>query len=347
VTTCIDVAVRPYVATVDEIRPYLPRAWQDVRLPVPWRTRYPLPVEKDAVGDPLSPATAARVLLEDGGAEYAVLIPPTMGLQPDPELGGAVAAAVNEWLALNWLEEPAAGGRFKGSIRIDPRSMDRSIAEIERWGNDPRFVQVAIPLRGHLPYGDVRYWPIWEAAGEYGLPVAIDADPGGAGVEYPPTMTGWPATFTEYVTMDAWNAAGHVASLVCQGAFERFPNLVVVVVTGAFDVAATLMWRVDKEWAQNRIEVPWVERRPTDYVADHVRYVLHVSDGPRDAAAFGELIDLTASSGLLMFGSRYPGWEYEPAIEARERLGDGIREPIMRTTAAKTYALESRVEAQA
>ena len=339
-TACIDAAVRPYAATIDEIRPYLPRAWRDVRLPVPWRTRYPMPIEKDAVGDPLSAATAARVLLGEAGAEYAVLVPPTMGLQPDPELGGAIAAAVNEWLAAHWLDEPAAGGRFKGSIRIDPRSVDRSIAEIERWGGDARFVQVAIPLRGHLPYGDARYWPIWKAAAEYRLPIAIDADPGGAGVENPPTMTGWPATFAEYATMDAWNAAGHVASFVCHGAFERFPGLIVVVVTGAFDVAATLMWRVEKEWVQNRVEVPWVERRPTEYVADHVRYVLHVSDGPRQAAAFGELIALTESAGLLMFGSRYPGWEYESAAAALERLPDETREPIMHATAARTYGLE-------
>jgi predicted TIM-barrel fold metal-dependent hydrolase len=339
VNACIDCAVRPYVAAVDEIRPYLPTAWRDVRLSFPWRTRYPLPVEKDAVDDPCSPAAAARVLLEEGEAEFAVLVPPTMGLQPDPELGGAVAAAVNDWLAVHWLDEPAAGGRFRGSIRIDPRSIGRSIAEIERWADDPRFVQVAVPLRSHLPYGDARYWPVWEAAAEHGLPIAIDADPGGAGVEHPPTMTGWPATFAEYATIEPWNGAGHVATFICHGAFERIPGLVVVVVGGAFDTAATLLWRLDKEWLQGRVEIPWVERRPTDYLADHVRYVLHVADGPRSAVAFSELVDLTESAGLLMFGSRYPGWEYEPSSAALARLRDEIREPIMRGNAAQTYRM--------
>ena len=52
-------------------------------------------------------------------------------------------------------------------------------AEIERRGDDPRFVQVMLAIRTSEPLGRRKYWPMYEAAEAHGLPIGIHF--GGAG----------------------------------------------------------------------------------------------------------------------------------------------------------------------
>ena len=52
-----------------------------------------------------------------------------------------------------------------------------------------------------------------------------------------------------------------LTSLIAEGAFERFPELRVVLLESGFGWLPPLLWRLDKEWKGLRREIPWVKQR--------------------------------------------------------------------------------------
>ena len=52
-------------------------------------------------------------------------------------------------------------------------SSAQAVAEIDRLGDDPGMVQVLMASAARMPYGQKHYWPIYRAAVEHNLPVAI------------------------------------------------------------------------------------------------------------------------------------------------------------------------------
>jgi predicted TIM-barrel fold metal-dependent hydrolase len=341
----IDVAVHPAVHNDDEFRSYLPEPWKSVSLSHQLGQRYTPPFHdyhSDATpkaGDfPGSdPALAGSFLFDRFGIELAILVPLTRSLVPNPRHGTEIAAATNEWLAAKWLGEPH--GRFRGSIRVCPTDPRGAVAEIEKWAGDPRFVQVAVPLSVHAPYGQERYDSIWAAAASHGLPVAVHAD-GSGGVELAPTMAGYPTHFAEYHTLFPMTGVIHLASLICSGVFNRFPDLKFVFGDGGIDLYRPLLWRLAKDWKSARYEMPWVDRNPLDYLTDHVRFVVHREEGPEDEAQFVQLLELTKADDLLMFGSNYPFWNLVDPQKWAAPLTDSSRSRVLMTNARELYRLE-------
>jgi predicted TIM-barrel fold metal-dependent hydrolase len=252
----------------------------------------------------------------------------------------AVAAATNDWLAATWLgPEHNSDGRFKGSIRVSPRSPIDAVAEIERWAGHPHFVQIAVPLSAHAPYGQHHYLAIWEAANKHKLPVAVHDDGGGIGIEFPPTAVGHPTNFIEGFMMQPFNATIHLASLIVEGVFEQFPDLVFVFADGSYDAAGALLWRLDKDWKAARSDIPWTLRQPSHYLADHVRFVLQRWDGPSKSADAAMIAEMWDAANLVMYGSNYPHWDYLPIGDALATLPVAGRDRIMGGNAADLYRL--------
>ena len=82
----------------------------------------------------------------------------------------AFCRALNDWLVKEWLDRD---GRLRGSIVIPVQSVEKSVKEIERCAQDPRFVQVLMLVMGDMPLGKRHYWPIYAAAERLGLPSAF------------------------------------------------------------------------------------------------------------------------------------------------------------------------------
>src|SRR5206468_4077992 len=76
-----------------------------------------------------------------------------------------------------------------------------------------------------------RYWPIFAAAQEAGLPVAIHAFGYGG---YPITAGGWPSYYIEEMVGHAQACQAVLSSLVLEGVLERFPRLKIVLVEAGF-----------------------------------------------------------------------------------------------------------------
>jgi predicted TIM-barrel fold metal-dependent hydrolase len=243
------------------------------------------------------------------------------------DFANAYANAVNDWLAAEWL---ARDPRLRAGLVVKPDDPSGAAAEIARLAGDSRFVHVLLPVRADRPYGNRFYWPLLEAAVEHGRPLALHF---GGSSGNPPTPVGWPSYYLEeYVGM------GHIfeaqlTSLIAEGAFERFPELRVVLLESGFGWLPPLMWRLDKEWKGLRREIPWVRQAPSATIRERVRVAVQPVDGPPDPAGLAQLLDRLGSDELLVFSSDYPhahlrtyeeslGPVVSPELDARIRSGN-------------------------
>jgi predicted TIM-barrel fold metal-dependent hydrolase len=307
----IDALVRAIPASDDEIVRHIGRPLNSIPLGSPFGQRYVPPIDDvhpragggpDRYGDP---GFVADVLFGQLGIELAILIAANRIIRTDRRHEIAVMRATNQWLAERWLESP--GGRYRASIQLAPHNARESVAEIERWASHPGFVQVAVPLQVHAPYGEEEFFPVLEAAAEHGLPVAIHGD-GGGGAEFTPTMAGVPTSFVEYHTVYPLGAMVHLVSLISEGVFDRLPKLTVVLTDGCAAVFPPFLWREDAKARALKEEMPWVGRRPTDYLSQ-VRFIPRRDDFPRDPSQLETMIRLSREGASLLFGSNFPMWD--------------------------------------
>jgi predicted TIM-barrel fold metal-dependent hydrolase len=188
----------------------------------------------------------------------------------------------------------------------------------------------------HAPYGEERYFPVFEAAVRHRLPVAIHGD-GSGGIEMPPTMAGLAHHFVEYHTLFPLNGIIHLGSMVSEGLFDRLPDLRVVFTDGGFAVFTPLLWREDAKARALKDEMPWVAGRPSEYLRQNVRFVLRRDDIPGDAANLQTALDLAHASETLLYGSNYPMWDMVEREPAPVPDGGGLREAFFGQTALALY----------
>jgi predicted TIM-barrel fold metal-dependent hydrolase len=201
-------------------------------------------------------------------------------------------------------------------------------------------VQVLLADRLEKPVGHAKYWPILEAAAHHCLPIAFH--PGGRGMN-PITGCGWPSFYYEDHVGYPQAALSHLASLIFEGAFDRWPELKVVVVEGGFSWAVPFSWRLDSCWRLLRDEVPHLQRAPSEYVRERVWFTTQPIEEPVPPASLAAVLAQLERAGLgarLMFSSDYPHWDFDnPDVVLPRGLGDEIRARIFGATASALYGI--------
>ena len=188
-----------------------------------------------------------------------------------------VHRAQNQLVQEKWLDfDP----RLRGAIVVPFEDASTSVEEIDRWAVDRRFVQVMFPFRTGQPMGQERYWEIYEAAVHHDLPVGLHP-----AVQHTHTGAGWPSFYFEHHTGLPNVLFAQVASLICEGTFDRFPDLRIVIVEGGWTWMAPLMWRLQRAWNQLRDEVPHLQRSPSEYIREHFWFTTQPVDQPGAAPA--------------------------------------------------------------
>ncbi|TDE59697.1 amidohydrolase [Nonomuraea mesophila] len=283
------------------------------------------------------PAFTARQLLDGHGIDRAVLIGGEvlgLGAMPDPDAAAMIASAYNRWLATTWFD---ADDRYRGYLVVGAQDPVLAAREIRRAAEDERFVGVLLPLTDLL-MGLRHHYPIYEAACEVGIPVAVHPNSGeGIFRTSPPMAGGTPTYYVEWHSGLSQVFQANVISLVCHGVFERFPNLKVIITEGGLGWIPDVMWRLDKNVRGLRDEVPWVRRLPSEYIVDHVRFTTQPLPEPKRRHHLHVLCEIAGADRTLMFSSDYPHWDFDDPRHALTALPPAIRQRVSSDNAIETY----------
>ncbi len=288
------------------------------------------------------PDTMRRQHLDAFGIDYAVLTGSNIlavGVIPEIDYGTALARAYNEWLVNYWLAEDP---RFLGALLINPQDPPRAAEEIRRAGSHPKIVQVLMSSATRIPYGQRFYHPIYQAAEEMGLPVAIHPGTEGRAIANPPTSAGWPTNYLEWHTGLSQNFMAQVTSLVLEGVFELFPGLKVVCIEGGLAWMPHLMWRMDKNWKGLRSLVPWLERPPSEYIIEHVRLTTQPIEEPERPEHLLQILEMMHADRTVMFSSDYPHWDNDSPLHVLRALPADLAERIFYRNAQELYGLPAK-----
>jgi predicted TIM-barrel fold metal-dependent hydrolase len=284
------------------------------------------------------PEAVGRAIFEEQRCDFAVLHPMSSGIMPDRHLGTAIATATNTMMVERWLDSGSYADRFRGTIRVDPDDVEAAVGEIARWKDHPRVVQIGIPLQAQQPYGRPHYKPLWRAACEANLPIAVHLEMG-AGITHPPTPSGITRTYSHLAGYQPMNFVFHLMNMIAEGVFEEFPELKIVWADGAADMLTPFIWRMDTFGRPHLEQTPWAPRMPSDYLRDHVYFVHSALDGPGDAEFAAEWLRMTGKEDMLMFGSSYPDWQFITTDRLPRAWTAEQREKVLWRNAASLYGL--------
>ena len=345
-TGIVDCDVHPYPMNTDEIRAHLPMPWRD-RFGGGGRGFFGNPVHGARLdstppgGGPTGsdPDFLRKQLIDEFGIAYAILLPRAFAnVHPDPDLGTAIAAAYNDWLAETWLDRHNADGVFKGSITINTNDPVAAAKEIDRWAGHPHFVQVMTDSGARAPFGQRQYYPIYEACERNGFRFAVHPGTDGMGINEQPSP-GYPTHYIEWHTCLSLAFQAHLVSMITEGVFERFPGLGVTLTEGGVSWVAPLMWRLDAEWKALRSEVPWLTKAPSAYLRDHVRISSQPLENPDNTKHLLQMFEMMDAEHILMFASDYPHWDFDSPTHAFPRLPQEMHDRIFSTNAREWYRL--------
>ena len=271
-------------------------------------------------------------LLDECAIDYGILN--SLGLlncHEVPELAAEIARALNDWMT-EWMDQEP---RLLGALVVPYEYPDLAVAEIERCAGDRRWVQLILPDSAEDPLGSHKYWPVYEAAVAHGLPVAVHT----AGY-WPHLDTGWPSYYLEEHVANSLRMTAQLANYICEGTFDAFPELRIVLTEAGVAWSAPLMWALDNAWELLAEGVPGLERRPSEIFREQVWFTTQPIEEPDDPAELAQMIRHAGLEDRLLFATDYPHWDFDSPTQALPRsLGDELRHKILAGNACALYGL--------
>lgn len=345
----IDCDVHNNFKSESELLPYLEEPWKSLVAQFGTRISFtygsPLGVQrKDAIppngGGPGSDQLfLKKQLIEPYNMEYVILNGEALiqiSNLPDMDYASALASAYNNYLAEEWL---SPNEKFKGSMLIASQDPQQAANEINRIGSHPDIVQVIMASAAPRPYGQRFYHPIYEAAEKNGLPVCIHPGGEGSGISNAPTSAGYPSNYLQWHTNLPQNFMAHLVSLVCDGVFEKYPNLRFVLCEGGVAWLPHLMWRMDKNFKALRAFSPWLKKMPSQYIRDHCYLTTQPVEEPENPKHLLSIFDMIDAENMLLYSSDYPHWDFDDPTKILKGLSAEAKNKILYQNAKNLYNL--------
>lgn len=278
-------------------------------------------------------------LLDKRELEHAILLgsPPFWAPSsiPNKDYGNAICRAYNDYTVEQWLDKDE---RLAYSLTVNHQDPDEAAAEIRRLGEHSQVVAVNLTPRTDRPFGNKAYDPIYEAAEETDLAITIHPGYDAAGIHgHPPSPAGYPNMSVESRLVRPTQIQAHISSLVFEGTFEKFPELRVACLGWGWDWIFGYFWRINTEWKNLRTEVPWVERDPTEYIKDHVRFDIDPTTSFESNQALEAIFEWVDADELLMYGSDFPHEVDVGPEDAFSSLSPEARQRVTSTNAAEFF----------
>lgn len=285
------------------------------------------------------PAALAKHFLDANGIDYGVLNPEYslgVALSPEAEYSASLTSAINDVFVNDWLP---VDNRFLGSILVQVADPLLAAKEIHRLGAHPQVCQVLMPSASPMLLGNRYFHPIYEAAAQYNLPIAIHPGLEGLGISGRPTAAGYPSNYFEWHTSLVTSYIAQLVSLVTEGVFVKFPTLKYILIEGGISWLPAVMWRFDKNWKALRSTTPWLDRPPSEYIRDHILLTTQPLEEPEDSRHFKAILDMFDAGHMLMFSSDFPHWDGDTPDFSANAFPKEIRARVMGETAREIYRL--------
>ena len=248
----------------------------------------------------------------------------------------ALCRAGNDW-QLEQLVYPEP--RLRLAMLVPYEAPDLAVDEIRRLGSDPGVVSVLFASKTLQPFGERKYWPIYEAAIEAGLPIQVHLSQGGGN---PNTGTGWSSYHPEYHTAHPQVFQHQLLSLILSGTFDRFPELRFLFVESNLLHLVPLLKRLEYHWSTLGGELPDLQRRPSEYVPDHLWVATQPLDEPDDPRHLVEMIGEFGSDNVV-FATDYPHFDFDdPDTAFPGAVPTELREKILRTNGKALFRLQDQ-----
>jgi uncharacterized protein len=206
--------------------------------------------------------------------------------------------------------------------------------EIDRVGSHPQMVQVFLPIVTHMePVGDSFYHPMLDAMERNNLRLAMHQ------TQATKTPFGYHRFYIEWHSAIPQASMSEVISLIFNGTFERYPNLKVNVMESGLTWVPHMMSRLDAQYRELRVEVPWVKRLPSDYMRDHIAVTTQPME-QMTAKSLMTYLELMESDEMVMFSSDYPHFDFDsPGRALPPGVPEDIKRKILGENALKFYGL--------
>lgn len=244
---------------------------------------------------------------------------------PEKQFAHAMCKAHNNMLLDEFLLEDEG---FKGSILVAPQAPELAAEEIHRLKDEDDFVNVHISASPNGLLGDEKYHPIYEAAEDTGM--AITFHPG---YPNPPWSSAFGGPFLES-TAQAYPAIGqhmlvHIPSLIFQGVMEKFPDLDHIFLEQGITWIPWMMGRMDKTYEQRKHELPWLEKKPSEYLRESFYFGTQPLEEPAGVQNMLQIFDMIDAENTLMYSTDFPHFDFDfPSVLAIPQLPEETERAI-------------------
>jgi uncharacterized protein len=252
--------------------------------------------------------------MDEEGIDVAVIFGTPIALSVnglrDKGLAGALCHAVNRWLTEEYLVPDPK--RLKGVGLIPCQDPPAAAKELEFLARQPGIVSAMLPTNVYgINLGDRRFDPIYAAAQETGMPLAVHPQTGhdgeyglygvmGAGSE---RMEKYAYVHTTAFVFEPMIALMH---MICEGVFDRYPRLKVAYVEGACGWVPFWAERLDEHFEKLQPQWPLLERKPSEIIRSS--QIAFTCEPEEHTLPF--VLDCIGES-QVMYASDYHHWDCE------------------------------------
>lgn len=243
-------------------------------------------------------------MLDDMGCDGTVLYPTSalaIGLMKDPAVAVGTAAAYNNWLEDRYTRKDE---RLFGVGLLAIQDPQAAVKELQRCAGERRnFVAMMLPGGVTHPartYGDEYFWPIYRAAEECDIALALHGGPSsGMGFDH----------FDNFAKL---HTLSHPVGLFIQltdiifsGVFDAFPKLRIAFLEGGCSWVPFMMDRLDYEYdaVQGAVAHRSLKKRPSEYISTGENFWVSPEMGEKHLRY---VVDVMGGADRLLYASDFP-----------------------------------------
>ncbi|MCC6312450.1 MAG: amidohydrolase [Thermomicrobiales bacterium] len=295
-------------------------------------------------GTPAPRSVRSAAEMRDGlsalGIDIGILFPDNLLLFapiPNIEYATALSHAYNRWLMEEWLlREPD----LYGALLACPQNPQDSAAEIERYAKEDKIVAVYLPTAGVNPlWGDRRYDPILAAAEAADLPVLLHSvtlvSPA-----FPCQLDQFENHYARQMLSHSFAMMANLVSIMHTGVPARYPKLRIAFTEAGLAWVPYMMWRLDKYYNEYRRLVPFLEKRPSEYMKERMWFATQPIEEPDNASDLVETIAHLGGPERVLFASDWPHHDFDhPRAITKLPMSAEAKRKIMGENALELFGI--------